>query len=223
MSAIEVDATFKAQFESRVSDSAIIYGEQVATPPYDYILLSVTFDSAEIVERLNFTEKRHLVTLSIAHCEILSDAIIGMIAIEENHAELLGGTVICVSCRGGRRNCFVLESLSEAAHHIVAGQLKLISAVLHDLGLRCERDWLVMPVKVQVPHVHGALTPIVDMDLPLRARQTASRLGLKYAADFERIGEREFIRHIDGSCEEKEMLLLQIRHELGAIGIVMRA
>ena len=219
---IELDPSLVAELESLKENCDILYVEQQDSPPYNFLVLGVSRQSLVLCERMDFKEtSQHFLISSEIYDTVISLSIPN-ISIKEPCDNIFGGTLACFCIKNqGPLCCFKIESVLAQGEVGYSSWLSSFSKILKDLNVELNGNWYILPHRTASCKIKSNNPLIVDMEIPMRVRLVANRMGLKYASDFSGIHMSELKIQLSPDSEKQIELCEELIHELHKLGISM--
>ncbi|MDA7980814.1 MAG: hypothetical protein MPJ50_18825 [Pirellulales bacterium] len=217
-----LDPEFRSTMQEHQKDSECVYAEQHDSPPYDFLVIAFRKGVLNIVERIDFDVANQDYPMSKIQRDWFASNSMSLDSLpstQERKGRIFGGVWICVFKKGGQTptQCFKLETQSQAWQTLFANWLRPFSQLIESSGVCCKRNWHVIGAgDANRTHEDSTDKLIIDMDVPIKVRQAAHRLGLTTARDFSRVRE-DTMRDALDEIDAKELMkkLIQKLREMG--------
>lgn len=218
----KLDATFAAELESCIQDVDFLYAEQQDSPPYDFLILSVSLHTLKLCERLGFKKTQQHFRLSSNYSGKVASLSAPDVSFVETRKTIFGGTWICIFViNQAPLCCFKIESAAEQDQIAFRSWVNSISTLLKELRIDLKGNWHILHQTESDPLFKTEDPLIVDMHLDPRIRVVANDMGLKFASDFSKVRASDFKAQLSPHIEEQVKMFDELNHELNALRISM--
>lgn len=213
------------EFERSIDNFDFVYAEFDDSPPFDYLAFFVDERNLTLIRGKDFVEERKSTEFPDLYVRRIAQTYerFPEIFLNDKSKEIFGGTWISVI---DKKNGFSLrqklESLSDENQRCILDSISELSKTLNQAGItQLDSSWHLATSHCEDPSktadVIGKNSSISKLDVHIRVKNAASKLGLVKIEDFKKVSEEDLVSLLG---ETKEMMRV-LRMELKTFGIVL--